>query len=148
MLSYFTVSASTHYRPAFHAETSSSYPITSIQSNQTLAFRHVLYNEGGHYSTNGQFTCTIPGTYVFYLGLKPHGSVPVKVYITRYGYDKLAVVDSADGHGYTRFASNVAIIKLSQNQKVFVRVDQGQSSGARLDNEMNYFSGFLLQQNV
>ncbi|XP_062582912.1 C1q-related factor-like [Saccostrea cucullata] len=141
--------SSSNSNPAFYAEASSSYPISSISANQTLIFRRVIYNEGGHYNSgSGKFTAAIPGTYVFHLGLKPSGNVPVKAHIMRYTNDRLAVVDSDDGHGYVHFASNMAILKLSKNQIVFVQVDNPQSSGATLNNELNFFSGFLLHRDL
>ena len=142
------ISASSDQKLAFHAEVTSSYTISSIRANQTLAFRHIVYNDGGRYSSSGQFTCTLTGTYVFHLGLKPSGSVPLKAYIINSSTNqKLAVVDTSDGHGSTRFASNVAIVKLTSGQSVSVQVDSTQASGARLDNEMSYFSGFFLHPN-
>ena len=145
------ISASTDIKYAFHAEATSSYTISGIRANQTLAFRHIVLNEGGQYiyvSSGGYFSCHLPGTYVFHLGLKPSGSVPLKAYIFLYNtQQKLAVVDTSDGHGSTRFASNVAIVKLKYGQVVGVRVDSTQANGTRLDNEMCYFSGFLLHPN-
>lgn len=143
------ISASTDIKYAFHAETTSSYTISGIHANQTLAFPNIVYNEGGSYSSSGgYFSCVTPGTYVFHLGLKPSGSVPLKAYILHENTNqKLAVVDTSDGNGSTRFASNVAIVKLTAGQRIIVQVDSTQANGARLDNEMCYFSGFLLHPN-
>ena len=140
--------ASADLKYAFHAEATSSYTISGIHANQTLAFRHIVYNEGRQYSYSGYFFCHTPGTYVFHLGLKPSGNVPLKAYILNDNTkEKLAVVDTSDGHGSTRFASNVAIVKLEYGQRVYVKVDSTQANGALLDNEMCYFSGFLLHPN-
>lgn len=142
------ISASADFKFAFHAEATSSYTISGIHAGQTLAFSHIVYNEGGRYSSGGYFSCNTPGTYVFHLGLKPSGSVPLKAYIFNDStQQKLAVVDTSDGHGSTRFASNVAIVKLAYGHRVYVKVDSPQANGARLDNEMCYFSGFYLHPN-
>ncbi|XP_033642431.1 otolin-1-like [Asterias rubens] len=128
-------------RPAFTAVRNTAYSPPS--SYKPLLFDELLFSEEGtdFNLSNGMFTCTVPGTYVFmFSAQKTHNTSELYVRLMKKGLN--VVIGLVNAAGYHQ-VSGSAVIPLQYGDQVHVAL---QGSVYSTHNHYTSFTGFMLMK--
>ena len=113
--------------------------------NDLIEFDGVNTNLGGHYDNDTSFTCPVNGTYFFTVSVMTsasyHLAVAIEIDSVRYASAYNDGISSVFNH-----ATNSALLRCNEGQKVFVRCVVGGRSYGTATEKYSTFSGFLVAE--
>ena len=113
-----------------------------------VTFHEAASNIGNHFNfATNQFTCEIPGTYVFTFNIGVLNDIEIMIVLVKNG---LVIVNAHSRSNYSaNFAqnTNTAILNLETGDKVWLQFHWYNGKRVYSDiNRMTSFSGFLLYE--
>lgn len=104
-----------------------------------------MTNKGnGYHQPTGEFTCDVPGIYVFFSSVLVFPNVYLHTVITKNGVD--VAWSYVAGYSAHNQSNGIAIVHLNAGDRVWVRVTELHPADGQdvSDGYENSFSGFLL----
>nr|CBX41716.1 putative C1q domain containing protein MgC1q67 [Mytilus galloprovincialis] len=136
-----TVSASHHV--AFYTQLTKTL---HLATQQMVVFDHIELNHGNGYSSlDGEFVCTLQGTYVLTWTITCSDNTAIETELVVNGIVKGRIFTDAGNHADYETNSGTAVLDLKVGDRVWIRVGHvyhGQIVGTGLGSST--FSGFLV----
>lgn len=127
-------------RSAFSVAISKSYP----KERMPIRFDRILMNEGGHYnSSNGKFTCVVPGVYYFSYDITL-ANKHLAIGLVHNGQYKIKTFDANTGNH--DIASGSTVLQLATGDQVWLQIFYSEQNGLFFDPFWtdSLFTGFLI----